>query len=100
MLQLSHPDIVLRPHPSTVERTGRQAPYRGYDGLRAYARHIRTVWRGLELTPTAFRAAHQSVIVFGRADSTSGTETNTVCVLWVWRLRDGLITSVDVFQTS
>jgi PAS domain S-box-containing protein len=100
MLGLCDPDVVLRPHSSTVARTGRQAPYRGYDGMRAYARDVSTAWRRLELTPTAFRAAHQSVIVFGRADSTSGTESNTVYVLWVWRLRDGLITSVEVFQTS
>jgi PAS domain S-box-containing protein len=100
MLGLCDPDIVLRPHASTVERTGRAAPYRGYDGIRAYARDISTAWQRLALTPTAFRAAHQSVIVFGRADATSATETNTAYVLWVWRLRDGLVTSVEVFQTS
>lgn len=91
---------MLRPHASTAQLTGRQAPYSGPEGLRAYARDISQVWKSLELTPTAFRAAKRSVIVFGRADSGSGTETNTVYVLWVWQLRDGLITSVEVFQTS
>jgi PAS domain S-box-containing protein len=100
MLGLCDPHIVLRPHASTIERTGREAPYRGYDGIRAYARDISTAWQRLALTPTAFHAAHQSVIVFGRADATSGTETSTAYVLWVWRLRDGLVTSVEVFQTS
>jgi PAS domain S-box-containing protein len=100
ILQLCHPEIVLRPHQSTSELTGRQAPYRGHDGMRAYTRDISEVWRSLELTPTAFRAAHQSVIVFGRADSRSGTEPNTVHVLWVWQLLDGLVTSVEVFQTD
>jgi PAS domain S-box-containing protein len=99
LLELCHPDIVLRPHQSTSELTGRQAPYRGHDGIRAYTRDISEVWKKLELTPMAFRAAHQSVIVFGRADSRSTTETNVVHVLWIWRLRDGLITSVEVFQT-
>jgi ketosteroid isomerase-like protein len=100
MLGLCDPDIVLRPHSSTVECTGREAPYRGYDGIRAYARDVSTAWRRLVFTPTAFRAADQSVIVFGRADSTSATETGTLYVLWVWQLRDGLVTSVEVFQTS
>jgi PAS domain S-box-containing protein len=100
MLALCHPDIVLRPHQSTAERTGRQAPYRGYDGIKAYARDVIDVWNSLELTPTAFRAAGQAVIVFGRADSRSGTDTDVVHVLWVWQLRDGLISSVEVFQTT
>ena len=100
MLALCAPDVVLRAHPSTVELTGRDAPYRGRKGLRAYARDINRVWASLELTPTTFRAAGQSVIVFGRADTTSGTETNTVHVLWVWQLRDGLVSSVEVFQTA
>jgi ketosteroid isomerase-like protein len=100
MLQLCHPEIVLRPHQSTSELTGRQDPYRGHDAIRAYARDISEAWKSLELTPTAFRAAHQSVIVFGRADSRSGTDTSTVHVLRVWRLHDGLITSVEVFQTA
>ena len=100
LLRVSHPDIVLRPHLSTAEITGRQTPYRGHDGVRAYARDISQVWMTLELTPTSFRAADQSVIVFGRADSRSATQTNTVDVLWVWKLRDGLIASVEVFQTQ
>lgn len=99
LIQLCHRDIVVRPHQNTSERTGRQAPYRGHEGLRAYVGDIATVWKSLELTPTAFRPANQSVIVFGRADASSETETTTVDVLWVWRLRDGLIASVEVFQT-
>jgi ketosteroid isomerase-like protein len=100
MLRFCHAEIVLRPHQSTAELTGRQAPYRGHDGVRAYVRDISEVWESLTFTPTAFRTANQSVIVFGRADRRSGTETNTVYALWVWQLHDGLITSVEVFQTA
>jgi ketosteroid isomerase-like protein len=100
LLELCDPDVVLRPHQSTSELTGRQAPYSGHDGLRAYARDISRVWKTLKLTPTAFRPSKQSVIVFGRVDSRSGTETNTVHVLWIWQLRDRLITSVEVFESS
>jgi EAL domain-containing protein (putative c-di-GMP-specific phosphodiesterase class I)/ketosteroid isomerase-like protein len=100
MLAPCHPDIVLCPHQATAELTGRQAPYRGHDGIQAYARDISDVWKGLELTPTAFRAVDQTVIVFGRADSRSGTDTDVAHVLWVWQLRDGLISSVEVFHTE
>jgi PAS domain S-box-containing protein len=100
LLQLCHPEIVLRPHQSTSELTDRTDPYRGHDGIRAYTRDISEIWKSLKLTPTAFRAVHQSVIVFGRADSRSGIETNSIHVLWVWQLRDGLITSIEVFQTA
>jgi PAS domain S-box-containing protein len=99
MIELCRPDIVVRPHQSTSELTGRLAPYRGHEGLRAYFRDLTQVWKTLKLTPTGFRAANQSVIVFGRADARSGTETKTVSVLWVWQLRDGLIASIEVFQT-
>ena len=94
-----HPDVVLRPHRETSERTGREAPYRGHEGVRAYVRDIGDVWKSLKLTPTTFRPADGSVIVFGRAETNSGAETKTLDVLWVWRLRDGLVASVEVFQS-
>jgi diguanylate cyclase (GGDEF)-like protein/PAS domain S-box-containing protein len=100
MLEWCHPDIVLRPYRETSELTGREAPYRGYEGVRAYVRDITDVWTSLELTPTAFRSTDGSVIVFGRAETNSGAETKTVDVLWVWRLRDGLVDSVAVFESA
>ena len=98
--RICDPDVVLRPHPATTKLTGRREPYRGHAGLRDYARDVDQALTTLELTPTAFRSTDTSVIVFGRADSTSGATTSTVYVLWVWQLRDGLITSVEVFQSS
>jgi hypothetical protein len=71
------------PHTSTAELTGRQDPYSGHDGMRAYARDISQVWKSLELTPTAFRAADHSVIVSAEPTPDQKTETNTVYVLWV-----------------
>ena len=100
LLEWCHPDVVLRPHQETSELTGRVAPYRGHEGVRAYIRDIADVWKSLKLTPTAFRPADGSVIVFGRAETNSGAETKTRDVLWVWRLRDGLVASVEVFQSA
>lgn len=85
LLGSCHPGVVLRPHRETSELTGREAPYRGYEGIRAYVRDIADVWQSLKLTPTAFRPAQGSVIVFGRAEANSGAETKTLDVLWVWR---------------
>ena len=100
MLEWCHSDVVLRPHRETSQLTGRVAPYRGHEGVRAYVRDIADVWKRLQLTPTAFRSADGSVIVFGRAEGNSGAETKTLDVLWVWRLRDGLVASVEVFQSA
>jgi PAS domain S-box-containing protein len=100
MLQSCHPDVVLRPYHETSDLTGRRAPYRGHDGIRAYVRDIDDVWKSLKLTPTAFRAANESVIVFGRAEADSGADTRTLDALWVWRLRDDLVVSVEVFQSA
>ena len=97
---MCHPEIVLRPHRNTAERTGRQEPYRGYADLLAYADDIAAAWKSLTVTPTVFRPGAGSVIVFGHADTDSGAEQRTMDVLWVWRLRDGLVTSVDIFEAA
>ena len=98
MLKMFHPDVALRPH-GTSERVQREAPYRGHDGLRAYAKDVATVWTSLKLVPTVFRLSARGVIVFGHVDADSGTDKQLVDVLWVWGLRDGLISSVEVYQT-
>jgi PAS domain S-box-containing protein len=96
-IELCHPEIVIRPHPKTTELTGRHEPYRGHEDVLAYANDVAAVWKTLNVTPTVFRPAAGTVIVFGRADIDSGIDQHSEDVLWVWRLRDGLVTSVDIF---
>jgi PAS domain S-box-containing protein len=96
--ELCHPEIVLRPHRNTTKLTGRQEPYRGHADLLAYADDISAAWKSLTVTPTVFRPGVGSVIVFGHADTDSGAEQRSMDVLWVWRLRDGLVASVDIFE--
>jgi PAS domain S-box-containing protein len=98
MVALCHPEMVLRPGPATIELTGRHEPYRGHGELHAYADDIAAVWKTLTVTPTVFRRGADAVIVFGRADCDSGTGQRSLDVLWVWRLRDGLVASVDIFE--
>jgi ketosteroid isomerase-like protein len=83
VLKLCDPDVVPRPHPRPPPSSPAARTRIAATGMRAYAHDIRQVGKSLELTPTAFRAADHSVIVFGRADSRSETRTNTVYALWV-----------------
>jgi diguanylate cyclase (GGDEF)-like protein len=98
LVQMCRPDIVLRDHP-TSGRSGRHGPYHGEDGVRAYVQDAAVAWKGLKLTPTAFRLLDRAVFVFGRADAGAVTRTQAIDVLWVWHVRDDLIASVEVFQT-
>ena len=98
LVLMCRPDIVLRDHP-TSGRSGHPGPYRGEEGMRAYVQDAAVAWKGLELTPTAFRLSDRAVFVFGRADAGAVTRTQAIDVLWVWHVRDDLIASVEVFQT-
>ncbi len=89
---------MLRPHPKTTELTGRHEPYRGHGELLAYADDVAAVWKTLTVTPKVFRPGAGTVIVFGHADTDSGAEQESNDVLWVWRLRDELVVSVDIFE--
>jgi ketosteroid isomerase-like protein len=95
--QLCHPDLVLRPL-ATSKRADRPDAYRGRDGLDQYFRDVEDVWEQLRLAPTAFWQTNGSVIVFGQVIARVNGMTRKADTLWVYRLRDGLIASVDVFR--
>jgi diguanylate cyclase (GGDEF)-like protein len=104
LVQMCRPDIVLCDHPASG-RSGRHAPYRGVAGVQAYVQDAAVAWKGLKLTPTAFRLSDRAVFVFGRADADADADadaaprTEAMDVLWVWQVRDDLIASVEVFPT-
>jgi PAS domain S-box-containing protein len=97
MLNLCRPDMVLRPA-VTSQLSNRQAPYRGVEGVRSYLNDVATVWDELILTPLMFRQAQESVIGFGRADARRGTERIIASILWVVRVQEGQVASIEVFQ--
>jgi PAS domain S-box-containing protein len=97
MLSACHPDLILRPL-VTARQLERSAPYCGHEGLRAYVRDVETVWDELTLTPLTFRQAEGSVIGFGQADARRGPDRRIASILWVVRLQDGKIASLEVFQ--
>lgn len=95
--RLCHPQSVLRPY-ATSKRAHRDGGYRGHAGLKQYFQDVGDVWDDLRLTPTAFWEANDAVLVFGRAVASAEGYSTTAETLWVYRMRDGLIASVDVFK--
>jgi serine/threonine-protein kinase RsbW len=65
-------------------------PYRGLDGIRAYLEdaHAADVERGF--VASRVRGAQDTVVAFG--DVLDGPEGATMPALWIWQLRDGLVT--------
>ena len=97
MLSLCAPDIVLRPF-VTQQFAQRAEPYRGLDGVRSYVADVAEVWDELTLTPLSFRLAQESVIGFGRADGRRAGGRILASIVWVVRLTEGLVASIEVFQ--
>lgn len=92
------PDAELRPE-GTSNATGRPV-YRGHQGIRDYFEDVARVWDGtLELEPVDYRAVAGSVVVFGRVRGRFRGEPFETEVVWVWKLRDGLLLSCQVFST-
>jgi ketosteroid isomerase-like protein len=93
------PDCVLRPA-GTAAQTGR-AEYRGHDGVREYFADVARVWDGgLRVEPVDFRAVAGSVVVYGRAHAVGADGPAAFDVIWVWKLRDELVVSGQVFPTQ
>ena len=92
------PDVELRPI-GTAKRAGRTAPYRGYADIRRYLHDVQEVSDNLEIRPAVFQLIEDGVAVFGEVVTQSEDGPVTVDAVWVWKLRDGLISSIQVFQS-
>jgi PAS domain S-box-containing protein len=97
--RLCHPDVALR-MPTTATATGRAGSYRGHGGIAEYLRDVSERWDELRTSPVGFWEVNGAVVASGhvlaRRDGTSLTSD----ALWVCRLRDGLILTIDVFEPS
>lgn len=96
---LLHPDLEFWPQ-GTAERVGRQEPYRGVDGIRAYFADVAAVWESLRVEPGELRVAGRGVVAFGVAVGRAGGEDVRVPVIWVFKLRDDRIVSGRVVKTA
>ncbi|HEY8583250.1 MAG TPA: nuclear transport factor 2 family protein [Capillimicrobium sp.] len=87
-----HPEVEFWAQP-TGELAAHPEPYRGHDGYRAYLADVERVWERLSVDPRDFRVAGSGVIAFGSIDGVArgGERLQGQPVIWVFRLRDGLI---------
>jgi serine/threonine-protein kinase RsbW len=65
-------------------------PYRGIDGVRAYLEDPRAARVERSFMLTRLRATRETVVVFG--DLVHEGEGMRTPALWIWRLREGLVT--------
>ena len=98
LLKRCRDDVLLRA-PGTARMADKRVTYHGHQGIREYFEDVMSVWNRLILTPVSFRQTEQSVIAFGRVEGESDTEVRTTDVLWIWRLRDGMVSSVEAFDS-
>ena len=98
VLALADPDIEFIA--VTGEHAGRTDPYWGHDGLRQYFRDVAAVWEELRLTPREFRASGDRILVTGRVSARSRSRTVTGSTGWIWRVRNGKVTYVRVYDSA
>lgn len=99
MLRHCRPDIVLRSL-ATSQLANRSEPYRGHDGVRAYLQDVANVWDDLTFTPMEVRETQESVIGFGQTEGRRGADVIINSVLWIVRVQEGQIASIEVFQAA
>lgn len=94
-LQYIAPDCEL--HASgTATAAGHGSPYVGHAGVREYFADVSAVWEELVLHAEDFRVVPGSVIVIGHVTAVRDGEHMKRSIVWTWRLRHGLATSVRV----
>ena len=88
LLGLCDEEVVF--HAATGEFAGREAPYVGMDGMRAYFDDVDRLWEELLITPREIVPLDGGVVVFGRVFA-RGRELGIrdLPVAWRWALRDG-----------
>ena len=99
-LALSAPDVELWPQ-GTAEQLGRDAAYRGHEGVREYFADVARAWESLAVEPGDLRVAAGGVVAFGTARGRTLTGVEVVTpVIWVFQLRDGLVVSGRITSTA
>ena len=97
LIALADPDIVLRP--PTGRLAGREDPYRGHEGLRAYLADVGRVWQELRSEPDEYIELGDRVLCTGRVYAWGVGRVVDAPAGWVWRLRDGRLVEGTVYET-
>jgi ketosteroid isomerase-like protein len=81
----------------TGQLAGREKPYRGHSGLAQYLADTGSIWDDIELLPQEFEVLPDGrVLVFGRVRAWRRNSFIDAPNAWLWRLREGLITEVQI----
>jgi ketosteroid isomerase-like protein len=82
----------------TGEEVGREAPYRGSEGLREYLGDVERVWEELLITPSRVEQRGDRLLVVGRVYVRSrALGIRDMPVAWIWQLADGVFVRGEVF---
>lgn len=100
-MPLVHPECRFWPQ-GTAEAVGRTTPYVGWEGAEAYFADASSAWETLELRADDVRSAAAGIVCFGVAIGRLRGEADEqrIPVIWVFRLRDGLIVFGRVVPTA
>jgi ketosteroid isomerase-like protein len=98
VLAHAHEDVELIA--VTGEELGRTEPYRGHEGLAEYFRDVAAVWDELRLTPDEFREDGDTILVTGRVHARSPARVVSGSTGWIWRMRDGKVAYVRVYESA
>jgi len=97
LIALADPDIVFRP--PTGRLAGREDPYRGHEGLRAYLADVGRVWQELRSEPDEYIELGDRVLCTGRVYAWGVGRVVDAPAGWLWRLRDGRLLEGTVYDT-
>lgn len=82
----------------TAEAVGRDAPYVGPDGLRAYLADVAEVWEELLITPSELRSRGDTLLVHGRVYARSREQgIRDLPAAWIWQVGEGRFLRGEVF---
>lgn len=82
----------------TAAEAGREAPYRGRNGLRDYLADVERIWEELLVTPSRVERRGDRLLVVGRVYVRSRElGIRDMPVAWIWVLRDGSFVRGEVF---
>ncbi len=90
------PDVEFDLPTARLTRTGQ--PYRGHEGVRTYIRDAARVWSELRLEAREFHETGDLVVAVGRVYAWGDGRVVDTPSSWVWRLRDGLVARVTVYE--
>ena len=98
LLELAHPDVEFSAVTARIAADGR--PYVGQEGLRRYFEDVDQVWEELRPVPQEHHELPDGVLSLGRvyARGRDGVLVDSPAG-WLWRLRDGKVTSGKVFSS-